>query len=163
MTTPKHYAERLAEAARPLTTFNPWIHVRAAAHAADFAASCADLIGAARCVADTIRHIEAVIREAEAARQALADTLRDVMDETGMPGVRVEGGTWHLSDAPARLVITDETLIPVSMMEEPPPRPDREAIKRVLRNGGTVPGASLSNGGPPILKFRSNREKETKA
>jgi hypothetical protein len=163
MTTPKHYADRLAEAVRPLETAHPWVHVRTAAVAVDFAAACADLIGAARAAADTIRHIEAVIREAEAARQALADTLRDVMDETGMPGVRVEGGTWHLSDAQARLVITDETLIPVSLMEDPPPRPDREAIKRALRAGGTVPGAALANGGPPILKFRPNREKETKA
>jgi len=163
MTTPKHYADRLAEAVRPLAGADPFVHVRDAADCVGFAASCADLIAAARGVADTIRHIEAVIREAEAARQALADTLRDVMDQTGMPGVRVDGGTWHLSDAPRHLVITDETLIPVALMEDPPPRPDREAIKRALRNGGTVPGATMSNGGPSILKFRPNREKETKA
>jgi hypothetical protein len=161
MSTPATYAVRLADAAAPLSNADPFVTVRDAASEVELCGMSGDLVAAARALADTIRHLESVIREADAARQACADTLRDVMDETGMTSVRVDGGTWHLREASTRVVVTDETAIPPSLMCQPPPRPDREAIKRALAKGGTVPGATLTNGGPPVLAFRPTREKAT--
>jgi hypothetical protein len=154
----RRYITQLAALVEPLCDADPFRVVRGAANEAIAAAAFADGLPAVACqVAETLRHLESVITEAEAAREALAATLRDVMDETGMTSIRVRGGTWYLRDATPRVIVQDEAAIPAELLVQPPPRPDLSAIRAALRNGRDVPGATLTNGGPPSLCFRAHQ------
>lgn len=161
MTTPRHYTEILFRAAEPLMLADPFRPARNAA--ADVAAAHAevDLVAAGQAIGRLIHQLETAADEITAAAGALRRDLCAVMHDTGMTMVRTETGTWHVREPVMRVVITDEAAIPPALMEQPPPRPDKAAIARVLKSGGECPGASLSNGGAPILAFRTTAERKT--
>jgi len=157
MTTPAAYCHALGQAVRPLIAADPAKLVRDAAASVAYAAGIADLVAAARAAAETLRHLDDAAAEIERAREALATTLRDVMADTGLTSVRVPGGTWYLREPTPRVIVTDESALPLEYLVQPPPRPDVAAIRAALRAGRDVPGAVLSNGGDPALCYRGNQ------
>ncbi len=119
--------------------------------------------------AEGARDIEAVMARAGAAivaletvgdviaarAKALRAALLELMVETGAPSIST--GTHTIGTMEVRRVhITDETLIPPSLMRQPAPKPDTETIGRLLRSGAEVPGALLSNASP-TLTIRSRK------
>jgi hypothetical protein len=49
-----------------------------------------------------------------------------------------------------KLVEIDATQTPATMLRQPPPEPDKTAIKDALKRGESVPGWALSNGGKTV-------------
>ena len=87
--------------------------------------------------------------------KALRAALLEVITETGAPAFST--GSHTISTMETRRVhITDETLIPVTLMRQAAPKPDTETIGRLLRNGAEVPGCVLSNASPS-LTIRSRK------
>jgi hypothetical protein len=152
--TPRDYTARLSALAEPLTMADPFRPVRNAAMTVCAAHDEADLVDAGQACGDVIAHLETAAAEIEAAAMAMRAALAEVMNDTGMTQVRTKAGTWHIREASPRVVITDEALIPPSLMDQPPPRPHRTAIARALKAGIAIPGATLTNGGPHVLAFR---------
>lgn len=100
-------------------------------------------------------HLEAHVTQAEMQAKALREGLLALIVETGAPAFSI--GTHTISTMETRRVhVTDEALIPVTLMRQPAPKPDTEAIRRILTNGGEVPGAVLSNASP-TLTIRSKK------
>jgi len=157
MSSAARYCAQLADAVRPLVTADPVRAARDTAASVGYAASIADLVAAARATAETLRHLDDAADEIQRAREALATTLRAVMDETGLTSVRVPGGVWYLRDPAPRVIVTDESALPAEYLEQPPPRPNLTAIRAAIRAGTNVPGAVLSNGGEPALCYRAQQ------
>lgn len=64
----------------------------------------------------------------------------------------------------AAVAITDDAAIPPGFLEQPPPHPDKAAILRALKDGGTVPGAVLRNGAPSLrISVNDKDAKDTAA
>ena len=100
-------------------------------------------------------YLEAHAAYAETQAKALREALLNLIVETGAPAFSI--GTHTISTMETRRVhITDEAAIPVSLMRQPPPKPDTEAIRRLLASGADVPGATLSNASP-TLTIRSRK------
>lgn len=119
--------------------------------------------------AEGARDIEAVMARAGAAivaletvgdviaarAKALRAALLELMVETGAPSISTGTHTIGTQDK-RRVHVTDPSLIPPSLMRQPPPAPDTEAIGRLLRNGGDVPGCALGNPVPTLtIRARS--------
>jgi hypothetical protein len=158
VTTPRHYTEQLAAIADPLILADPFQPARNAAAAVAAAHEVGDLVTAGQAVGRLIHQVETAAEEMTAAAGALRGALARVMADTGMTQVRTDTGTWHVREPTARVVITDEAAIPPTLMEQPLPRPDKAAIARLLKAGGSCPGAMMNNGGGPVLAFRSKQE-----
>jgi hypothetical protein len=149
------YCQQLTDAVRPLLAADPAQAVRDAAASVAYSADLADLVGAARAAAETLRHLDDAAATIERARETLAATLRDAMAETGLTSVRVPGGIWYLRDPAPRVIVTDENALPPEYLMQPPQRPNFAEIRAALRTGRHVPGAVLSNGGEATLCYRA--------
>ena len=55
--------------------------------------------------------------------------------------------TLSLRRVPPKAEVTDESLIPSSYWQPQPPKLDKKALLGALKEGASVPGATLSNGG----------------
>lgn len=78
------------------------------------------------------------------------DLICRVMDHAGIKKVEAAEFTLSLRQAPDKVVITDETLLPPRFLrtpEPPAPQPDKKLIADALKAKQDVPGAMLSNGG----------------
>lgn len=83
----------------------------------------------------------------ERCRNALAVAMQTV----GIKGpIRCPLGTVGLNDTAPKAVIADQKLIPEEFWRHPEPELDLKAIAAALKEGRTVPGATLSNGGVTI-------------
>lgn len=93
--------------------------------------------------------LEDHISEAEALAKDIRAALLSVIVETGAPPFSTGSHTVSTMET-RRVHVTDEALIPPSFMVQPPAKADTQAIGTVLRNGGSVPGATLSNASPSL-------------
>ncbi len=97
-----------------------------------------------------------VILAAEAAEEVAKGVVRDtrallldVLNQTtGV--IRSASHQAGVANGKASVIITDEALLSPTMLRT---APDKAAIERALRAGGSVPGAVLSNGGGPQLRI----------
>ena len=85
-----------------------------------------------------------------------AETLRlaalQTMQEAGMGKVWAADLSASIGQGPAKVIVTDETVIPDQLMRVTK-APDKKAIGELLKAGGTVEGCSLSNR-PSVLRVR---------
>ena len=91
---------------------------------------------------------------ADGARVSRA-ALAFAMEDTGAGRVETEHFTAYTTAGKRGVVINDPAAIPPELMRQAPPAPDKSAIAKLLRDGRTVPGAALDNGGAPSLTIRS--------
>jgi len=87
-------------------------------------------------------------REAWAARQLerLTDYVVATMTASNLAKLEGETSTFALRKNPASIVIEAGATMPHEFMaypDAPPPRPDKDAIKRALKAGRSIAGASL--------------------
>lgn len=71
-------------------------------------------------------------------------------DKRGKRTLRLPTATVSYSTGKQSVVITDELALPIAMMNQKDPTPDKAKIKAALDAGEDVPGAALSNGAPNI-------------
>lgn len=108
------------------------------------------------CMSASVSLILALEEQADATKAALErarDALRDALEST-TGQVRTGTHTASTAAAPPSVVITDDSAIPPRFMEQPPPRPNKAALARALKDGETVPGAALRNS-RPVLRIQA--------
>lgn len=88
-------------------------------------------------------------RKAEGIREA----IQVAMETAELPSIKTPVATLSMRASPPRVDITDASAIPAIFMVQPPPSPDKNAIKAALKAGEVIPGAALSNQ-PPALSVR---------
>lgn len=143
---------------------------RATAHAPDVATAVKEyglMLMGIRGNPDLVDRMKAaalLVLYAEKAEAAFAQVVRDartalaeVMAENGVT-LDLEHHTVFTADRGGIVRITDEAAIPREFFRTPPPAPDKVALGKALREGQSIPGAVLSNGGAPTLNFRSKKQ-----
>jgi hypothetical protein len=88
-------------------------------------------------------------RKAEGIREAIQVAL----ETAELPSLKTPAATLSMRASPPRVEITDPALLPAIFLIQPPPSPDKNAVKAALKAGETIPGAVLSNQ-PPALSVR---------
>jgi len=89
---------------------------------------------------------ERLARRIEAKREIVCR----VMERANMSRIEAADFTLSLRQAPSKIVVTDEALIPAAYMntpEPPTPKPDKKKIADALKANTEIPGCVLSNGG----------------
>lgn len=109
----------------------------------------ADVLSALKASGNLLLACEAMAEMGNATCKALRAAMAEVMADTGATAVDLPHHRVSLVDGKASVVITDEAAIPAQFMEQPPPKPNKDAIAAALK-AGPVPGAMLSNGGQHI-------------
>jgi hypothetical protein len=85
--------------------------------------------------------------------QGIRDAIHGAMETAELTSLKTPAGTLSVRPSPPRVEITDQAAIPAVFMVQPPPSPDKNAIKAALKAGEAVPGCALSNS-PPALQVR---------
>jgi hypothetical protein len=139
---------RLEAAAEPLLT--DAAVAPAMRRAAALASEAGDFMDAARQLVPLVLDLEAASDALTAHARRLRDALAEVMEETGAGTIRASEHVAAVTAGRASVVITDASLIPPSLMRQPPPAPDKAAIQKLLREGHAVPGAVPGNARPQL-------------
>ena len=114
-----------------------------------------DVVDTMKAAVTLIVAAEALKDQSDAAARAMRATLSEVIEATGIPAVQTEDHRAITADPPRYATISDEVLIPAEYWSRP--HPDRTAIAKALREGIEVPGATLSNGGAPVLRITARK------
>lgn len=80
-------------------------------------------------------------RKAEGIREA----IQAAMETAELASLKTPAATLSMRASPPRVEITDPALLPAVFLVQPPPAPDKNAIKAALKDGEAIPGAVLSN------------------
>lgn len=100
----------------------------------------------------SLRLILALEAQAQAAEMHAGRMRAALLNALESTTGRVAAGihTASVVNGRAAVAITDDAAIPPGFLEQPPPRPDKAAILKALKAGGTVPGVVLRNGAPSL-------------
>lgn len=85
--------------------------------------------------------------------QGIRDAIQAAMETAELTSLKTPAATLSVRPSPPRVEITDASAIPAVFLKQPPPLPDKDAIKTTLKNGQAIPGCTLSNS-PPALSVR---------
>lgn len=120
-----------------------------------------DLEDRMRAAAELLLASEAAEEGFAQAKDAARAALTTAFCESGAPGIY----TMHHHVTPTagarQVIVTDEAALAArhpDLMIVPPPKPDKTAISRLLRTGGRIEGATLSNGTSPGIRITANRK-----
>lgn len=69
------------------------------------------------------------------------------MDKAGLQTIKAPLATLSVRETPPKVQVTEEAQIPSRFWKPADPKLDKTALAAALKDGETVPGASLSNGG----------------
>jgi hypothetical protein len=88
--------------------------------------------------------------------ERLTASLLLAMDTVGLKKLERPAATLSIAKVPDKAVITSEESLPSSfLVEKTEIKPDKKAILAALKEGQTIPGAELSNGGVTLKILRS--------
>lgn len=79
--------------------------------------------------------------------ETLRRSIQAAMETTDLRKLELPVATLSLRAVPPSVVITNQDVIPVAYMRQPPAVPDKSRIKAALKDGIAIDGAELSNGG----------------
>lgn len=85
--------------------------------------------------------------------EALRGILFEAMQAAELSTMKTPVATLSVRAGTPKVEIIDPALIPAEFMVQPPPAPDKNAIKAELKDGRAVAGAVLSNAAP-VLSVR---------
>ncbi len=97
-------------------------------------------------IADMQERLSRIEHRAETMKEAVVT----VMDRAGIKKITQADFTLTLRPTNPPLEITNEALIPEEFWKHPSPRLDRAGLISALKDGNSVPGAVLGNGGLTI-------------
>lgn len=88
-------------------------------------------------------------------RQSIREAIAVAMEAAELRKLELPLATVSLTATAPKVIVSDESAIPTNWMKAQPPKLDKEAITKALKDGATIPGATLSNGGQTIaLRFK---------
>lgn len=118
------------------------------------AQSALDEIDQCDMLAAGIKDMQATMAKRLSRIQGRADRLRALLDQAfQMAEIKTHqfaSATISTKATPPKLIVTDEALIPSDFFEAQAPKLARADLLRALKEGRTIPGAELSNGGKTI-------------
>ncbi len=85
--------------------------------------------------------------------EGIREAIQAAMEVAELTSLKTPAATLSMRASPPRVEITDPAVIPAIFMVQPPPSPNKNAIKAALKEGQTVFGCTLSNQ-PPSLSVR---------
>lgn len=88
-----------------------------------------------------------------------SDTIRAAlvlaMSTADLTKLELPQATLSRKPTPPSIVVTDESAVPSTWWTRPDPTLDKRALLAALKDGQTIPGAELSNGGETIsIRFK---------
>lgn len=90
----------------------------------------------------------------ERSAESLRGVILAAMDKAGVPAIKRDFVTINAKPKPRELGEVEESQIPSDYFTPQPPKLDRLALRKDLRDGKSVPGARLDNGGLTLsLRF----------
>lgn len=101
-------------------------------------------------IKERIEQLRARAERLTARAAAKREAVLLAMVETGRKKIEAPDCTVSVRATPASVVITDETAIPDDYLKPQPPKVDKAAIRDALKQGASIPGAMLSNGGQSL-------------
>lgn len=85
-------------------------------------------------------------------REALARKAANEMIEAGCTSSDVDGVRWSIRNTPAKVIVTDEKIIPPKFFKEKTTTSlDKTLLKTALKQGASVQGATLDNGSVTLV------------
>lgn len=108
---------------------------------------CLHLSSLEDAAAERAKALHARVRRFGADQDRLKALILALVDAAG--GKKVVRASMTLSprNTPARVMEIDASLTPPTLLMQPPPVPNKAAIKDALAQGAEVPGWAMSNGG----------------
>jgi hypothetical protein len=100
--------------------------------------------------------LESAMVTGEVRAKQLREAILEVMLEIGHRGKFIAGDHTIGYSTKRHVRVLDAGAVPAEYMEQPPPKPNTQALNAALRAGAIIPGAELSNG-TPTLFVRSNK------
>lgn len=85
--------------------------------------------------------------------QGIRDAIQAAMETAELTSLKTPAATLSIRPSPPSVEITDQAALPAIFLKQPPPVPDKNALKASLKSGEAIPGAVLSNQ-PPALSVR---------
>lgn len=85
--------------------------------------------------------------------EGIRNAIQAALETAELKSLKTPAATLSMRVSPPRLEITDASQIPAIFMVQPPPVPDKNAIKEAMKNKEAIPGCVLSNQ-PPSLSVR---------
>jgi hypothetical protein len=116
-----------------------------------------DLVEAMARAVDVVMAAAHLVEVASAAEKNARAELARVMQDAGCHQVTTATLTAYLTKRKAYVIVDDASAIPPSLLHQPPPVPDKAAIKDALEAGRGVPGASLITPNDMSLAIRSRK------
>lgn len=113
------------------------------AQAQKAATTATDLVEVMQATVGVILAAEHLKDMATEAEKSARDALAEQMDATGAAKIQTEHQTAYLSRKPAFVNIEQEDMVPAEYIRQPPPAPDKKAIKAAIDDGVLVPGCTL--------------------
>lgn len=142
--------QALAAAYRP-------VFMAGKSYAEAYAAAVAreDLVEALGHAVDVVAAAGHLAEVAAAAEKDARAVLARVMEETGATQIVSGNLMAYLTKKGSYVIVDDASLIPPEFMHQPPPQPDKGALKKALEAGQMVPGASVIRPNEQTLAIRS--------
>lgn len=106
----------------------------------------AEVDGMSVVLGERIKNMQARKKRLETQADRIRQTLATALGSVDVQRLERPTGTVALTRTPQTVIITDAAALPASMVRQPPPEPDKIALKKALVAGQRVPGATLSNG-----------------
>jgi len=83
-------------------------------------------------------------------QESLREAILLAMEIAGLPKFETDVGTITRKRTPPSVVVVEEAEIPSAYWKPSDPKLDKRALLEALKEGGTIPGAQLSNGGETL-------------
>lgn len=86
--------------------------------------------------------------------KARADRLRGLIEQAmviaDIPSIRRPAATLTVKSTKPTTIISDEAAIPAKFWKPQPPKLDKASINQAVKDGHTIPGVSMTNGGTSL-------------
>jgi hypothetical protein len=115
----------------------------------------ADLLEMLRAAGEVVLAAEMLVTASKALEASARATLASTLLDTGACSIRTSTHTFSAAPGRPSVTITAADDVPVSLLRQPPPAPDKARIFALLKAGESVPGCELSNGSQPILTVKA--------
>jgi len=106
-------------------------------------------------IAERMEGLKARKARIEKAVERKRAMIEQAMSIGEIRSLTLPSGTLILASKPRALVVENEADVPSDYWKPQPPKLDKSALKAALKDGASVPGASLDNGGSTLVIRRS--------
>jgi hypothetical protein len=105
----------------------------------------------AKALTDLIGNLQARKRRLEDRASAKSQSIALAMEMADVRKLQRPSATLSLQSTAPSAIVVEEADIPAQFWKPQPPKLDKRALLAALKDGETIPGAELSNGGETVV------------